>query len=80
MQARGAKGQMDAKHDVLQAMMAWVENKTAPNEIIATAWDNGASPSKVYRQRPLCVYPKQAKYKGTGDEKQAENWVCADLY
>lgn len=80
MRAPGAQGQADAKHDILQAMMAWVENKTAPNEIIATAWDSDKAPAKVYRQRPVCVYPKQAKFKGSGDEKQAQNWECADLY
>jgi feruloyl esterase len=26
--------------------------------------------------RPLCAYPQYAKYKGTGDLKDAANWSC----
>jgi feruloyl esterase len=80
MRAPGLPIESDSKHDVLQAMIAWVENKTAPNEIIATAWDNAGAREKVYRQRPVCMYPKQAKFRGSGDEKQAQNWECHDLY
>jgi Tannase and feruloyl esterase len=29
------------------------------------------------RTRPLCPYPKVAKYKGTGDVKRAESFTCA---
>lgn len=27
--------------------------------------------------RPVCVYPKVAKYKGTGELKDAASWTCA---
>jgi len=27
--------------------------------------------------RPLCPYPQYAKYKGSGDLKDAKNWACA---
>jgi feruloyl esterase len=26
--------------------------------------------------RPLCAYPQYAKYKGSGDVKDAKNWAC----
>jgi feruloyl esterase len=26
--------------------------------------------------RPLCAYPKVARYKGSGDIEKAENFVC----
>jgi len=26
--------------------------------------------------RPLCPYPEAAKYKGSGDSNQAENFTC----
>jgi feruloyl esterase len=71
---------VDSKHDVLSAVVEWVENKIAPDQIVATAWTDDKAPGEVYRQRPLCIWPKQAKYKGSGDEKQPENWSCADLY
>jgi len=71
---------IDAKHDVISAMVDWVENKIAPHQIVGTAWTNDKGPGEVYRQRPLCMWPKQAKYSGSGDEKKPENWSCAELY
>ena len=32
------------------------------------------------RQRPLCPYPKQAKYTGHGSPNDAKNWKCEYLY
>jgi feruloyl esterase len=60
-------------------MMDWVENGAAPDQIVGTSWSY-QKPGEVYRQRPLCMYPKVAKYLGAGDEKKLENWKCADLY
>ena len=75
-------GYEDAQHDVLLAMMAWVENGTAPEYIIATTYNNDTDPlgEGVYRQRPLCMYPKQAKYTGSGDVDAPESWECQSLY
>ncbi|KIK57117.1 hypothetical protein GYMLUDRAFT_229814 [Collybiopsis luxurians FD-317 M1] len=75
-------GYEDAQHDVLLAMMAWVENGTAPEYIIATKYNNDTDPlgEGVYRQRPLCMYPKQAKYTGSGDVDTPESWECQSLY
>ena len=33
---------------------------------------------EVYRTRPVCAYPKQARYKGTGDINDAANFECVD--
>ncbi|OJJ32707.1 hypothetical protein ASPWEDRAFT_158805 [Aspergillus wentii DTO 134E9] len=72
-------GYKDAKHDVVLAMMAWVENGTAPNDIVATVWKNETTATDVLRQRPICHYPNQARYKG-GDVDDAESWECESLY
>lgn len=73
-------GFSDARHDVLLALMAWVENGTAPEQIIATKWHNDTLQDSVLRQRPLCIYPKQAIYTGEGDVNAEENWQCEYLY
>ncbi|EON64415.1 hypothetical protein W97_03646 [Coniosporium apollinis CBS 100218] len=78
--AYSVPGFSDAQHDVLLAMMAWVENGTAPDQIIATKWENDTLHDTVERQRPICAYPKQAMYSGEGDEDEAENWRCESLY
>ena len=69
----------DAQHDVLLAVMAWVENGTAPTQIIGTKYENDTTHDAVYRQRPLCIYPQVAKYVG-GDQDAATSWECQSLY
>lgn len=73
-------GYRDARHDIVLAMMAWVENGTAPNDIIATKWKNDTSTDEVLRQRPICHYPHQAKYNGKGDPNNAASWSCEMLF
>ncbi|KAL3417378.1 tannase and feruloyl esterase [Phlyctema vagabunda] len=70
----------DAQHDAILSLVQWVENGTAPEKIIATKFRNETALGGVERQRPLCVYPKQAKYTGSGDQDAAENWECKSLY
>lgn len=72
-------GFSDAKHDALLALMAWTENGTAPDQIIATKWVNDYIQDEVMRQRPLCVYPRQAMFVGS-DVNAAESWECERLY
>jgi feruloyl esterase len=68
------------EHDVLMAMMAWVEKGEAPEYVVGTKYVNETAPTEVMRQRPLCMYPKQAKYTGNGDVNSAKNWECKSLY
>jgi len=62
----------DADHHVVGALMKWVEQGVAPERIIATRVEGG----KVVRQRPICAYPAQAAYKGSGDVDDAANFTC----
>lgn len=67
----------DARHDTLLALMRWVENGTAVDEIIATTWTKTTDPrSGVLRQRPLCPFPKRQTYKGSGDSNLPESFLC----
>jgi Tannase and feruloyl esterase len=66
----------DADHDVVMALDRWVEKGTPPDKIIATGFVDGNPSKGVFMTRPLCPYPKQAQYKGTGDIKDAANFVC----
>ena len=58
--------------DTLSALEQWVEQGKAPDQMIASHSANNA----VDRTRPLCPYPQEAQYKGTGSPDQAENFVC----
>jgi feruloyl esterase len=72
-----AGGNGDAQHDAVVAMYQWVEKGIAPSEIIATKYVEDNRDKGVAMTRPLCAYPKVAKYKGTGDTNSAANFSCA---
>ncbi|GME32449.1 Feruloyl esterase b [Neofusicoccum parvum] len=76
----GVPGFEDGRHDALLALMEWVEEGTVVEEIVATKFVDEDVSKGVERQRPLCAYPKQAVYKGTGDVDAAESWECKSLY
>ena len=63
----------DPEHDVVAALDAWVLRKRAPNMLIAAHLDAGKKPD---RSRPLCVFPREARYKGAGDASDAANFQC----
>jgi feruloyl esterase len=63
---------VDAEHDMLSALDAWVERGTPPDRIIASRVVNGST----VRTRPLCPYPRRAVYVGTGSADDAANFVC----
>jgi pimeloyl-ACP methyl ester carboxylesterase len=68
--------QEDADHDVVLALDRWVEKGKAPDRIIATGYVDGNPTKGVAMTHPLCPYPQVAHYKGTGDIKDAANFVC----
>jgi feruloyl esterase len=68
---RGGEGPNE--FDAVGAMEQWVEQKKAPDEMIASHKTKG----EVDRTRPLCPYPEIAKYKGAGSIDEAANFVCA---
>jgi Tannase and feruloyl esterase len=58
--------------DSLAALEQWVESGKAPEKMIASHSTAG----KTDRTRPLCAYPKAAKYAGSGSIDDATNFVC----
>ncbi|KAK5174165.1 uncharacterized protein LTR77_001245 [Saxophila tyrrhenica] len=73
-------GFQDPQHDALLAVMQWTEHGIAPDSIVATKWRNDTLYDEVWKQRKICPYPKQARYKGSGDTDLSENWSCEPLY
>lgn len=64
-------GQATDEFDMLDAIVAWVEEGRAPDRIVATGgFVPGAS-------RPLCPHPLVARYQG-GDEHSADSFVCSE--
>ncbi len=61
------------RFDTLSAIEAWVEHGNAPDAIQASTGPN----APVQHRLPLCPYPKQARYRGTGEITDPTNWSCA---
>lgn len=51
------------------ALVDWVEQGTAPGELLITSRDNSVS-------YPICVYPKRTTWDGTGPAKVAASYAC----
>jgi feruloyl esterase len=60
------------QYNALAAIVEWVEYGRAPDRIEAKAGPTSPWPG---RTRPLCPYPKIARYK-SGDVNRAESFVC----
>jgi tannase/feruloyl esterase len=67
-----AGGDGTSSFDMLKALEQWVEQKQAPQRIVASRFENNA----VVRTRPLCPYPQVAKYSGSGSTDDEANFVC----
>jgi len=60
------------RFDMLSAIVDWVEQKHAPEQILST----GAGLPGV--SRPLCPWPAHAQYNGSGDANLAANYSCRE--
>ncbi|KAI0408911.1 putative ferulic acid Esterase/Feruloyl esterase [Xylaria palmicola] len=70
-------GFKDAQHDVLLALMDWVEKDVPVDRVVATTWNVAKNASTgVRRQRPLCPYPEMARWDGAGGLDDAASWSC----
>jgi len=70
--AHCGSGEGTSTFDMLSALERWVEHGESPDSIPASRVIDG----RVDRTRPLCPYPQQATYKGSGDINDAANFVC----
>ena len=71
--------------DMLTPLVNWVEKGQAPESVVASARGAGNAaavnadiPStwSATRSRPLCAYPKVARYKGSGSIEVADSFAC----
>ena len=60
------------RFDALTALVDWVEAGVAPETFVAEREENGT----VTLSRPLCAYPKVARYDGAGSANDAASFSC----
>jgi feruloyl esterase len=61
--------------DAMTPLVNWVEQGVAPEQILAAKFVNDTPPA-VEMIRPLCVFPKVAKYNGSGSTSDPANFTC----
>jgi pimeloyl-ACP methyl ester carboxylesterase len=71
-----ANGPGATHFDALGALIDWVERGTAPDQIMASKLPPEENVGKPVLQRPLCPYPRNAQYQGSGDPNDAANFIC----
>jgi feruloyl esterase len=62
--------------DMLTPLVEWVEQNAAPERILATHYIDNMQDQGVAFTRPLCSYPREAVYTGSGSVNDAANFVC----
>jgi feruloyl esterase len=72
-----AGGKATDRFDVLTPLVDWVEKGVPPERIVASATPgNALDPNRVGITRPLCPYPRYARYNGSGDRNAAASYSC----
>ncbi len=69
----GLRGAGPSPVGQLAALLAWVEEAKAPDQLLAESRDKAG---KLLRSRPLFPYPQFAKYSGQGSTDDAANFVA----
>jgi feruloyl esterase len=67
----GGPGPDVVNPNLLTALEQWVEHEVAPERIIATKNNSPLA-------RPMCPYPKLARYVGSGSTDDPANFVCVN--
>jgi feruloyl esterase len=60
--------------DALAAVDSWRETEKPPTTILA--WRESPTAPSARRERPLCPFPAEAIYKGTGSVDRASSFTC----
>lgn len=64
------------QYDGLSALVNWVEKGQPPERIVARARPENRDVTTPGRTRPLCPWPKQSRYRGSGSIEDAASFGC----
>ncbi|KAI0349703.1 feruloyl esterase-like protein [Trametes cingulata] len=67
---------LDPEHNIVAAMVRWVEEGVAPATITGVKYNNDVKADGVAFTRPLCKYPSTVRFKG-GNPNNASSFECA---
>ncbi|KAI0433298.1 feruloyl esterase B [Xylaria sp. FL1042] len=69
----------DRQHNVLAAIVDWVEKGIAPDEIIGTKFVNDIVDEGILYEHRHCKYPYRSTYSGDGDPLDINSWHCVNF-
>jgi feruloyl esterase len=67
-----------ADDDLIMSLDRWITTGVAPERVIATKFENDKPSGSIIRTRPLCAYPKIARWNGLGSIDDATQFRCID--
>ncbi|KAL1612125.1 Feruloyl esterase [Paraconiothyrium brasiliense] len=76
---RGQPDMMKPEENVLLALAEWVEYGNAPETVKGVKWVDDDPGKGVELARRHCRYPYANRYRGSGDGKDEDGWVCEKL-
>ncbi|KAI0201154.1 feruloyl esterase B [Astrocystis sublimbata] len=69
----------DKEHNVLAAIVDWVEKGEAPDEIVGTKFIEDSAEKGVSYLHRHCRYPFRSTYSGSGDPLDMGSWHCVNF-
>lgn len=73
----GSETSAGPRYGLFDSLESWVEKGTPLENVIATKYAAGPDGAmKAAFTRPLCAYPRVARYSGSGDSNDAANFAC----
>ncbi|KAI0465928.1 feruloyl esterase B [Xylaria cf. heliscus] len=69
----------DKEHNVLAAIVDWVEGGVAPDEIVGTKFADDSVDAGISYQHRHCRYPYRSTYSGDGDHLDMNSWHCVNF-
>ncbi|OCH94812.1 feruloyl esterase-like protein [Obba rivulosa] len=66
---------LDAQHNILAALVEWVEHEEAPSTLTAAYYNNNNVTAGVNFTRPLCKFPASLRFVG-GNSNDAASFEC----
>ena len=74
----GIESAKGPKYGLFDSVENWVEKGSPDESVIATKYAQGKDgATETVFTRPLCAWPKVARYSGSGDSNDAANFACA---
>ncbi|KAH9917134.1 feruloyl esterase-like protein [Epithele typhae] len=68
----------DAQHNIVSAIVRWVEEGVAPENFTAAKFNDDSSAKGVNFTRPVCMYPSSLVFRG-GDPADMGSFECTTL-